>query len=76
LIYGEKEEYDIEAKLQTLNNRGEFAKIDAHLENQDTQLFIESKFTEMFCDNNQDIYLIAKSCLGAEHNIDKPQLNR
>ena len=64
-------EYELEKKLPTVTNHDSKANIDLHLENADTHLYIESKFTEMFNKHNYHTELIATSYTNEKNHIDK-----
>ena len=63
--------YELEKKLSTVINHDSKANIDLHLENADTHLYIESKFTEMFNKHNYHSELIATSYTNEKNHIDK-----
>jgi len=45
---GTYKEYELETKLQVLNGRGKKANLDMLLKNEESYVYIESKFTELF----------------------------
>ena len=63
--FGRYLNYELEKKLQVLNGRGKKANIDMVLENEDSYVYIESKFTELFYyqkkKNLSDRYSLASS---------------
>jgi hypothetical protein len=68
---GEFARYELEKKLSTVINHDSKANIDLHLENTDTHLYIESKFTEMFNKHNYHTEIIATSYTNEKNHIDK-----
>ena len=46
--FGRFNTYNLETQLQVLNGRGKKANIDISLENEQSYIYIESKFTELF----------------------------